>query len=133
MTDDKIPCRGEWRGVPLHDGQSETRLAAVRRDIDDAHALGDVGEMVEFADDVGRAPEARIYARLKALAYREAETERRAPRSRATELDRERINASARGLDSIRWRSPTHYGSKLDQRPKPGEPDRRVKRETPLE
>ncbi len=81
MTDSKIPTRGEWRGVPLHDDQSEARLVAVRRDIDDAHALRDVEGMVEFAEDVGRAPEARIYARLKALAYREAETERRAPQS----------------------------------------------------
>ena len=128
---DKIPTDGVHRGVPLHAGQSAERLRVVRSDIDDAHALQEIDDLVAFADDTGRAPEARLLAKAKALATLDDAIDRRAPRSRTTVWSRERIKASAPALDSLRWRSPFHYGSKLDVRPPPGE-DRRVRREGPI-
>lgn len=116
MTDDdeQIPTHGKHRGVGLHAGQNAERLAIVRRDIDAAHALTDLEQLVEFADDVGRAPEARLWARAKAIATIDDRIERRAPRARATDLSRERINASAVGLDKLRCRSTTHYATIYD-------------------
>lgn len=133
MSDnDQIPTDGAYRGVPLHADQSEQRLAVVRRDIDDVHALQELDELVSFADDVGRAPEARLYARAKALAILDEAVDRRAPRSRKTVLSRERIRASASGCNSLHWQSRINYGSNLDVRQAPGKPDRRVRREVPL-
>lgn len=129
-TDDIIPIDGTHRGVGLHAGQSEARLNVVRGDIDAAHELSDLEELVKFADDVGRAPEARLLARAKALATLDDRVERRAPRARSADLSRERINASAVGLDSMRCRSTTHYATIYDIRGPGG--DRRVLREVPL-
>lgn len=131
MGDDSIPTDGEHRGVGLHSGQSEARLVAVRRDIDHVHGLSDLDALVHLARDTSRAPEARLFARAKAIAVIDDAVERRAPRSRTTGWTREDIKASAAGCASLHWRSPWHYGSLLDPRPKPGE-DRRVRREHPL-
>jgi len=103
----------------------------VRRDIDAAHALTELEELVEFADDVGRAPESRLWAKAKAIATLDDRIERRAPRARATDLSRERIKASAVGADKLRCQSPTHFASIYDRRGPPGG-DRRVPREVPL-
>jgi hypothetical protein len=113
----------------LHAGQSEARLTVVRRDIDSAHALRDIEDIVAFARDVGNAPEARLYARAKALACLDDAVERRAPRSRTAVVDRQYVKAVAAGCDSITWRSRTHYASNLDVR-KAGQ-DRRVPRDVP--
>lgn len=130
--DDRIPTDGEHRGIPIHAGQSEMRLRSVRRDIDDVHETTELDALIQFADDVGRAPEARLYARAKGLAILDHDVERRAPRSRMTVWSRDRIKASAAGCDSMHWRSRTHYGSLLDPGPPPGN-DRRVRREAPLQ
>lgn len=134
MTDDtdKIPTEGEWRGVGLHAGQTEERLRVVRADIDAVHALTDLDEMAAFAQDVGRAPEARVFARMKALAVVEDAVERRAPRSRTAVLDRQAINALARGLTCLTWQDPRAYASLLDPPTVPRSQDRRVRREVPL-
>ncbi|MBS0252606.1 MAG: hypothetical protein JSR78_16240 [Proteobacteria bacterium] len=133
MTDetDKIPIDGEWRGVGLHAGQSEDRLRTVRADIDDAHLLRALDDLADFARDIGRAPEARYFAKLKCLALLDDAVERRAPRSKTAVLDRDTIKALAPGFHSLKWQSRWHYGSVLDGRPPPGL-DRRVKREVPL-
>src|SRR5262245_12897535 len=56
---DRIPLSGEsHRGVPLHAGQSRARLEVVRRDIDRAYEL-DPAELLDFAENVANAPEAR--------------------------------------------------------------------------
>lgn len=128
MADDKIPCDGEHRGVPLHAGQSEARLRTVRGDIDAVHALQEIDALVAFADDPCHAPEARLFAKAKAIAVLDEAVDSRAPRSRTAVWSRERIKASAVGCDSLRWRSPWHYGSILDVPPMPGA-DRPVRRE----
>lgn len=130
-ADDEIPTDGFYRGVPLHAGQSEARLAVVRHDIDRAHELQELEELVGFADEPGNAPESRLLAQAKALATLDDRIERRAPRTRAPELSRERIIASTTGCDSLHWRNPWYYGSLLDRRGKPSM-DRRVPREKPL-
>lgn len=113
-ADDQIPTDGAHRGVPLHAGQSDARLALVRRDIDAAHALRDIDAMIAFADDPANAPEARLLARAKCLATLDDAIERRAPRARAPELNRQRIQASAAGCNSVRWQSSTRFCSALD-------------------
>lgn len=130
-TNPKIPTDGEYRGVPLHEGQSEARLVVVRRDIDRAHALQDLDQIVPFACNPGNAPEARVYARAKAIAVLDEAVDRRAARSRTTVWTRELIMASASGLDTLHWRSPWHYCSTLDSRNRPGE-DPPVRRDVPL-
>lgn len=129
--DDRIPIDGVHRGVGLHAGQTEARLVVVRRDIDAAHALQYIEELVAFADAPRNAPEARMLAKAKALAILDDAVERRAPRSRTTALDRQRVNASAVGLDSLRCRSTHYYCSIYDPGQSPGG-DGRVRREVPL-
>lgn len=115
-SDGQIPTDGTHRGVGLHEKQSGKRLAVVRADIDAAHALQELDELIAFADDPGKAPESRLLAKAKALATLDDAVERRAPRSRMTVWSRERVKASAIGCDSMHWRSPTHFGSLLDKR-----------------
>lgn len=131
-TGGKIPTVGEYRGVPLHCDQSEARLAVVRRDIDKAHSFDDLDRLVPFASDSANAPEARLYAMAKSLAILDEAIENRAPRSRMTQWSRERIRASAAGVNSTHWRSRTHYCSGLDSRCKAISPTGPVRREIPL-
>lgn len=132
MAEGQIPCDGAYRGVPLHAGQSEARLAVVRRDIDAVHSLQDIDALVPYSDDTANAPEARLFATAKALSILDDAIERRAPRSRMTVWSRERIRASTAGTNSVQHRSPTHYCSIFDVRPKRGAPGP-ARRETPLE
>jgi len=111
--------------------QSPTRLVTVRADIDTVHGLRDLEALYAFAVSPAHAPEARLYARAKALALLDDAVERRAPRSRSTLLSRELINAAASGCASLTWQSPWHYGSMLDPRTPPGWAGR-VLREVPL-
>jgi hypothetical protein len=120
--DDRIPICGFYRGIGLHDQQSPARLKIVRREIDRAFKLTDVDELFRFAGDAMRAPEARIFAKLKLIALWNEAAEKRWARP---VIDREKLEAMTNALDSRIWRSPTHYGSDLD--PRPG-----VQREEPL-
>ncbi|WP_414462708.1 hypothetical protein [Hyphomicrobium sp. DY-1] len=132
MSNDEIPTDGSYRGVGLHIGQNEERLRVVRADIDAAHALHDLRDIYDFARDTGNAPEARLLARAKAEATLDDAVERRAPRDRNSTISREILRAVTAGLKSLTWQSRWRYCSVLDPRPKPGEPDRSVKREVPL-
>lgn len=124
MTEDRIPTIREHRGVGLHAGQSEARLVTVRRDIDAAHMLVDLADLVAFADDAAHAPEARLFAQAKALATLDEAVSRRDPRQRGAELSRERIRASTLACGSKGWQSPVYYCSLLDF-----QTDRAVRRE----
>ncbi len=109
--DDAIPTRGEHRGIGLHAGQCERRLAVVRRDIDDAIGLGsDVAALLEFARDPMRAPESRLFAgaKLKVLATDAARARK------ATPIDLDKLEGILAGLNSREWRSPDWYGTDLD-------------------
>src|SRR5690606_3809689 len=118
--DDKIPTEGTHRGVPLHAGQDAARLAVVKRDIDRAHGLQTLDELVAFADDQRNAPESRLLARAKALAMLDDVIARRGHRARNAVLSRQRVKAACSGLASRRWQSRTHYCSLLDPHPGPG-------------
>jgi hypothetical protein len=109
--DDAIPISGFYRGIGLHDRQPPARLKVVRKDIDRAWELTDVGELFDFAGNVMKAPEARIFAKLKLIAKWNEAVEKRWERP---VFDRERLEAMTNALDSRIWRSPTHYGTDLD-------------------
>lgn len=117
--DDTIPTEGMHRGVPLHAGQDAARLTAVKRDIDRAHDIHTLEELVAFADSPSNAPEGRLLARAKALAMLDDVVARRGHRSRNAALSRQRVKASCAGLASRRWQSRTHYCSLLDAQPGP--------------
>jgi hypothetical protein len=120
--DDVIPICDFHRGIGLHDHQSPARLKVVRKDTDSAFKLTDVNALYAFCADNMKAPEARIFAKLKLIAlWNEAAEKRRA----RPVVDRQKLEAMTNALDSRIWRSPTHYGSDLD--PRPG-----VLREEPL-
>ena len=63
--DDVIPCRGSYRGIGLHDKQSAKRLKIVRGEIDKVYSLTEVTALFEFACDVRKAPEARLFSAAK--------------------------------------------------------------------
>jgi hypothetical protein len=110
---DQIPTAGRHhRNVPLHAGQSARRLAVVRADIDSAFSLLTVDELLAFARDVMRAPEARLLAGALLEARHAAATSNRD----ATPVDIDLVRASIAGLDSINWRDPDNYGTDLDAR-----------------
>jgi hypothetical protein len=115
--DDAIPCRGSHRGVPLHAGQPAERLKVVRRDIDRTYELSDVGQLFDFACDVRRAPEARLFAAAKLTAMREDAVEKRWERPA---FNRDRLKVMTNALDSRIWRHPYFYGTILD--PRQGKP-----------
>jgi hypothetical protein len=110
---DQIPTAGYHRGVPLHADQSPRRLATVRADINAALNLATVDELMTFAGDVTRAPEARLLAGALLKARHTAATTNR----EATPVDIDLVRAVLAGLDSVGWRDPNRYGTDLDPRP----------------
>ena len=110
--DDLIPSAGQHRGVPLHAGQSVRRLAVVRADINAALNLATVDELMAFAGDLMRAPEARLLAGALLEARHTVATSNRD----ATPVDIDLVRAAIAGLDSLKWRDPTHYGTDLEAR-----------------
>jgi hypothetical protein len=102
---------GDHRGVPLHAGQSEARLAVVCRDIDAVYAMdADVSALLGHLKSPGNAPESRLLAeaRLKALAEVSVHGRRRAL------VDIEYVEALTAGLNSAEWQCPRHYHSVLE-------------------
>ncbi|WP_439398302.1 hypothetical protein ACRQ5Q_13650 [Bradyrhizobium sp. PMVTL-01] len=130
MTDetDEIPVVEVYRGVGLHNEQSEARLAVVRRAIDKVFDVSDFDRLLEIARDVTWPPEARMLAAAKLQAVYEMAVEERRERP---PIDLVKVGASVPGLNSQRWRDPWHYGSLLDPGPGPGHPGP-VKREWDL-
>ena len=126
--DDRIPTIGEHRGVPLHDGQDEARLAVVRRELDAVLDLKDITLLTEICGDATWSPEARLTSAAKLKATHQIAAEERAARPN---IDLAFIAACVAGLDSKQWRSSTHFCSLLDPGPAPGEPGP-ARRETPL-
>jgi hypothetical protein len=127
---DFIPSVATYRGVGIQDHQPAERIEnVVRPAIDAVFALADLKKLAAYAADVTRPPEARLLAAAKCEAmFQLAVDERRA----RPEINLERVAASVAGLNSVRWRSPTHYASVLDVPPAPGKPGADP-REIPLE
>jgi hypothetical protein len=109
--DDSIPKRGKYKGVALHDGQSPERLKVVKRDIDAAAKLTDVGDLFDFAGDPSRAPESRLYAAALVEARWDMAAESRAKRP---EINMDRLKTRVAGCDSAQRRNPYFYCSDFD-------------------
>jgi hypothetical protein len=128
-----VEVEGQYRGCPLIAGQSAARIAVVKADIDRAHNLDDVSALLEFADSVANAPEARAYAYSKLVALHEVATDER--RRRPGGFDRDLMQSQARLMYSRRWQHPIYHCSLLD----PGRPPswsglgQPVRREVPLD
>jgi hypothetical protein len=118
MTD-TIPTSGSHRGVPLHAGQSPERLAAVRADIDRALDEADPVRLLALAGNVALAPEARLLAAARLVAAHQLAVERREARPG---VDPMLARAAVAGLNSLTWRSSTHFASLLDPGPAPNGP-----------
>lgn len=114
-----IPVVGEYRGVPLHNMQSAERIAAVKADIDQVLSLSGIADLFAFAQDVSRAPEARLTAGALITARWQLCAEER--RARPTGVSLDDVAAIVGGLDCEYWRDPWHYCCLLDSRP-PGAP-----------
>ena len=116
--DDKIAIVETYRGVGLHDSQSEDRLRVVRAEIDHVfdHIEG-LDELVNWAANQGHAPESRLLAAAIVRAeFKRATDERRV----RPDVNLEYLGACVAGLDSIRCRSPHYYGSIFEPRDPPG-------------
>jgi hypothetical protein len=114
---------GFHRGIGLHDHQCETRLATVRRDIDEAFSLTSVEALYAFACDLSKAPEARL---LSGQQLRELWAVAVDDRVKRPGMDLPTLESWLAGLDSEPWRSRTHYGTLPDSRPPS------VKRKVPI-
>ncbi|TGQ09001.1 MULTISPECIES: hypothetical protein [unclassified Mesorhizobium] len=124
-----IPIVETYRGVGLHDCQSEARLAVVRGEIDKVFALDDLDQLVEVCSNVRWSPESRLLAAAKLKATHQLAAEDRKSRPR---FDISYVDACTAGLNSRYWRSPWHFGSLLDPGRAPGEAGP-VPRPVPLE
>jgi hypothetical protein len=120
----KIPIVEVYRGVGLHDQQSPARLAVVRAEIDRVIELSDLVALVEWAKDIGHAPESRLLAGAKAVAIISSFGNARQKRPGITA---EYVQAVVAGLNSEGWRSPDYFGTLVDAG------QGAVKREKPLE
>lgn len=129
---DAIPIIGHHKGVPLHDCQDQGRLALVRRDIDKVFEETDIGNLVDMARDIRRAPEARLFARAKAEAALTGARDAHGPRPAGMTITA--VRASAVGLDSQKYRHRRWFCSALDPvgPPRLGYPQP-VARSVPLE
>lgn len=117
VDNDSIPIVGHYRGVGLHDQQSEERLNVVRRAIDDVYDLQDHQSLSDIAGDPFWPPEARLFAAAKLQATHELAAQ---DRERRPPIDLVLVAALVAGLDSQRWRDPQHYTCLLDVPPVPG-------------
>jgi hypothetical protein len=119
MTDDAdlIPVTEYYRGVGLHDQQPPERLDIVRRAIDRVFDQHDLDRLLAIAGDPVWPPEARLFAEAKLEAVYQIAVDERKERPL---IDLARANAAVAGLNSQKWRDPSHYASLLDPGPAPG-------------
>ena len=116
--DDVIPCRGSYRGIGLHDKQSAKRLKIVRGEIDKVYSLTEVTALFEFACDVRKAPEARLFSAAKLEAMFAHAVEKRWERP-AFNRARLKVGGQRARLQGARARSH-YYGTILDVRTRHG-------------
>jgi hypothetical protein len=112
VTDDTIPSCGTYRGIPIDTDQPETRIKKiVEPEIDHIFQLEDPIALDAWAVDPANSPESRRFAAAKVLAILENHVANRTAFPNG--VSRERIRAAVAGLDSLMWRSRTHYCSML--------------------
>lgn len=115
---DKIKAVEIYRGVEVHDCQPAERIEdIVKPDIDAAFELNSIADLIAFARNHERAPEARLLAAAKCEAKFQLAAAHRETRPN---LSLQELRATVAGLDSRSWRSPYVYGSLFDTHP-PGE------------
>lgn len=127
--EDAIPIIETYRGVGLHDCQTEDRLRLVRGEIDKVLALDEVDQLVDLCGNVRWSPESRLLAAAKLQATHQLAAEDRKTRPA---FDLSFVVACVAGLDSVYWRDPSNFASLLDHGPAPGEQGP-VPRATPLD
>jgi hypothetical protein len=114
----RIPIVEVYRGVGIHDQQPADRIERiVKPEIDAVYDMRDLEALYEFAGDVARCPEARLFSAAKIEALWQQATEER---WRRPDIDLETVRAHVAGLDSATWRSPWVYGTLLDTPSAPG-------------
>lgn len=118
-----IPTVGTYRGVPLHAFQSQERIEVVKEAIDAVFDIGDAVALARHAADPAHPPEARLFAAARCEATWQLAAESRAVRP---VVNLAHVRASVAGLGTLKWTSPTHYGSDLDPT------GRLVRREQPI-
>lgn len=114
----RIPIVEVYRGVGIQDQQPADRIERiVKPEIDAVYDMRDLEALYEFAGDVARCPEARLFsaAKIETLWQQATEERRRRP-----DIDLETVRARVAGLDSVTWRSPWVYGTLLATPSAPG-------------
>jgi hypothetical protein len=109
---DAIAACEIYKGSPIFDQQSPDRIREVRRELDRVHATSSAAALCEWCANARNSPESRLFslAKLRILAAEGADARR------PLGVDLELAEAHCAGLGVRRWRSPTHYGSTLNQR-----------------
>ena len=127
----QIPIIDVYRGVGLHDQQDTERLSLVRSEIDAVFAAGgEIPYLLDWVANRGKSPESRLLAKAMILAHIEAASEQRRTRPA---VDVDWLHAITGHLDSVKWRSRTHYDGGMGPRPMPGDhPRNAVRRPVPL-
>lgn len=129
MSESLIPTVGTYRGVGLHDQQSEARLAVVRAAIDMVFSTADPKELLKIIADPHWPPESRLLAAALLEAMLQIAADERKIRP---QIDLAYVRACVAGLNSTHWRDPQHYASLLDHAHMPPGHRGAVKREAPL-
>jgi hypothetical protein len=129
---DRIPVVEYYRGVGIHDHQPRDRIDGVVKPAIDhvLDNLADARELMSYLADRYSPPEARILAGNTILAMLDVSAETRWRRPPG--VTREQVLAGLACLDSVKWRSPWHYGSLVDRGLPPGAPPL-PERDVPLE
>ena len=110
-TPDTIPAIASYRGRSVHDFQSESRIREiVCPEIDRVlDRLSEPGDLLTFASDASKSPEARLAAADKLLKPAEIAAAGR----QKSPVDTEKIKATVAGLASLEWSDPASYNSLL--------------------
>lgn len=111
QTPDTIPQQAEYRGRPIHSFQSEERIrATVCPEIDRVlDRLSDPGDLLTFASDASKSPEARLASADKLLKPAEIAVAGR----QKSPIDAAKVKATVAGLNSLRWADGASYNSLL--------------------
>ena len=108
---DRIPTIASHRGIGIHDHQTPERVRAVKAAIDRVAGMSNILELADFAADPQQPPEARLFAANKVqVEYQVAAEERR----NRPIIDLDVVRCTVAGLDSVVWRNPWYFGSRLD-------------------
>ncbi len=102
---------GVYRGVGIHDFQDQARIdGVVRPEIDAVYEIDDPDELIAWAGDVTRSPEARLWAGDRYFAAAESRAAAHDSRLRRGA----HLAALLAGVNSLTWADSTRFCSLLD-------------------